>query len=81
MNLGSSRDIVESAFLTARAKFLVWVQDVQTEWNQGNVDTALNMLTDKLNQLPPAIKAKSMANNPEAWAAINKRQKGGSANG
>jgi hypothetical protein len=77
----SDRDNVESAFLKARAKFMAWVDEVNVEWNKGNTDAALGVLETKLNQLPPAIKAKSQQANPDAWAAIQNRKKGGSANG
>ena len=71
----SDRDTVESAYLKARARFLVWQQEIQAAWSQGDANAALSVLENKLNQLPPEIKARSQANNPEAWAALQQRVK------
>ena len=71
----SDRNSAESAFLTARARFLSWVDEVNQQWNQGNVSTGLAILDNKLNQLPSDMQAKSRALNPQAWAAVDQRNK------
>ena len=73
--MATDRDSVESAFLTAHAKFLEWIADVQFEWNQGNISTALGIIDHKLSQLPPEVQAKSRALNPQQWAAVDERNK------
>lgn len=71
----SDRDDIESAYLASRAWFLTWIAEVEKEWLSGNVNIALGALENKLNQLPPDVKARSMAANPKEWAALNKQTK------
>ena len=73
--MATDRDIVESAFLSARAEFLEFVQTTQESYNLGNVQTALGIIDHKLGQLPPDVQAKSRALNPQQWAAVDARNK------
>jgi hypothetical protein len=69
----ADRDSVESAFLQARAKFLTWIDEVNKQWQGGQIETAIGLIDNKLSSLPPDVQARSRSMNPEQWKAVDER--------
>lgn len=70
----SQKDIIESAYLRARAEFLTFVEEINKELEGGNVDTAMAIIDDRLTKLPADIQTKSREQHPEQWAALDVRR-------
>jgi hypothetical protein len=75
------RDIVESAFLGAKARFMIFVDAMNKQWAAGNVDAALGVIDSQLSSLPPEVQARSKAKNPEEWAQLQARMAARNKNG
>jgi hypothetical protein len=81
MGVTYDRDVVESAFLAAQARFMTFVKAMEEQWSAGNVDAALGILDTQLSALPASVRERSKAQNPNEWAQLEARMAGRTKNG
>jgi hypothetical protein len=81
MGVVYDRDVVESAFLAAKARFLTFTAAMDEQWAAGNADAALGILDTQLSSLPSEVQARSKEKHPEEWAELQARMAARNKNG